>query len=140
MRRHLYHAPGVAGGAHAQAFAGEGDKVVVPAVIAASTGKIVHGILQKHVPQCAVWAFSSRVKCTAKNYSDLDLAVITDQPLSLNLSASLHDDFSESDLPWRVDVVDWTTTSESFRKIIERNSVFAAVATQSNAKPGVSRR
>ena len=84
---------------------------------------IVQGILQKHVPQCEVWAFGSRATWKAKEFSDLDLAIISDQPLSLDISASLRDDFSESDLPWKVDVVDWATTSESFRKIIERDGV-----------------
>ena len=84
---------------------------------------IVRGILQKHVPQHAVWAFGSRAQWKAKEYSDLDLAIITNRPLSLDISASLSDDFSGSDLPWKVDVVDWATTSESFRKIIERDKV-----------------
>jgi len=84
---------------------------------------IVRSIVQKHVPQYAVWAFGSRAKWTAKEYSDLDLAIITDNPLSLDVSASLSDDFGESDLPWKVDVVDWATTSESFRKIIEQDKV-----------------
>lgn len=84
---------------------------------------IVRNILLKHVPQYEVWAFGSRAKWKAKPYSDLDLAIITDKPLTLDVSASLSDDFSESDLPWRVDVVDWATTSESFRKIIERDKV-----------------
>lgn len=84
---------------------------------------IVRDLLQAHVPQYEVWAFGSRAKGTAKPYSDLDLAVITDQPLSLAVNAALSDAFGESDLPWRVDVVDWATTSESFRKIIERDRV-----------------
>ena len=54
---------------------------------------IVQGILQKHVPQYEVWAFGSRAKWTAKQYSDLDLALITDKPLSLDVSASLSDDW-----------------------------------------------
>lgn len=85
--------------------------------------KIVQSILHKHVPQYEVWAFGSRATWKAKEYSDLDLAIITDRPLSLDVSASLSDDFSESDLPWRVDVVDWATTSEAFRKIMERDKV-----------------
>jgi type I restriction enzyme S subunit len=85
--------------------------------------KIVRDILHKHVPQYEVWAFGSRAKWTAKDYSDLDLCVISDKPLSLSVSAALADDFSESDLPWKVDVVDWATTAESFRKIIERDKV-----------------
>ena len=85
--------------------------------------KIVRDILQKHVPQYAVWAFGSRATWSAKKYSDLDLAVITDKTLSLSVSAELAEAFSESDLPWKVDVVDWVTTSDSFRKIIEKDKV-----------------
>lgn len=98
----------------------------VPAIdIRPDHWRIVNDILHKHVPQYDVWAFGSRAKWTAKEYSDLDLAVVTDKPLPLSVSASLADDFSESDLPWKVDVVDWATTSESFRKIIERDKVLA---------------
>ena len=93
--------------------------------------EIVRSILARHVPQYAVWAFGSRAKWTAKPYSDLDLAVITSEALSLELSASLKDDFSESDLPWKVDVVDWATTSESFRRVIERDRVLVQ-----QGKPG----
>ena len=84
---------------------------------------IVRDILQRHVPQYAVWAFGSRAKWTAKEFSDLDLAIITDSPLPLATSAALAEDFSESDLPWKVDIVDWAETSETFRKIIERDRV-----------------
>ena len=61
---------------------------------------IVRDILRKHVPQYAVWAFGSRAKWSAKEYSDLDLAIITDKPLPLSISAALDENFSESDLPW----------------------------------------
>lgn len=84
---------------------------------------IVRDILRKHVPQYTVWAFGSRAKWSAKEYSDLDLAVITDKPLPLSISTALDEDFSESDLPWKVDVVDWASTSDAFRKVIESNKV-----------------
>lgn len=80
-------------------------------------------ILQKQVPALEVWAFGSRARRTAKPYSDLDLALITQQPLSLEKLASITHAFDSSDLPLRVDVVDWATTSETFRKIIERDKV-----------------
>jgi len=35
----------------------------------------------------------------------------------------LADDFSESDLPFKVDIVDWATTGERFRKIIEAERI-----------------
>lgn len=90
---------------------------------------IVREILQRNVPQYEVWAFGSRAIWTAKEFSDLDLAIITDQPLSLDVSASLRNDFSESDLPWKVDVVDWAATNESFRKIIARDKVLIQKGT-----------
>ena len=86
-------------------------------------GQIVRDILQKYVPQYEVWAFGSRVKMTARPYSDLDLAIITQQPLPLTISAALNDAFSESDLPWKVDIVDWANTSSLFRALIEQEKV-----------------
>lgn len=84
---------------------------------------IVRDILQTYVPGHEVWAFGSRTKGTAKPYSDLDLAIITEEPLPIDTSASLNEAFSESNLPWKVDVVDWSAISSSFRKIIERDKV-----------------
>jgi len=46
-----------------------------------------------------------------------------DKSLTLDESAALTDAFADSDLPWKVDVVDWVTTSPSFRKIIKRDKV-----------------
>lgn len=91
---------------------------------------VVQRILQTHVPQHEVWAFGSRVKGAAKPYSDLDLAIITQQPLPLNELGALQDAFAESDLPWRVDVVDWASTSASFRDIIKQNKVVVKSAVQ----------
>ncbi len=93
---------------------------------------IVRDILQKHVPQCEVWAFGSRATRKAKPYSDLDLAVITQTPLSLQVSGALADDFAESDLPFKVDVVDWATTSESFREIIGRDKIVVQQPIKTN--------
>lgn len=100
---------------------------------------MVRDILQKHVPQYEVWAFGSRAQWTAKPYSDLDLAVITARPLSLAVSAALADDFSESNLPWKVDVVDWATTSEVFRKEIERDKVVVQKGDREKAIAGGAR-
>lgn len=83
----------------------------------------VQRILQTHAPQHEVWAFGSRVKGVVKPYSDLDLAIITQQPLALGVLGPLQDAFAESDLPWRVDVVDWACTSPAFRDIIQQTKV-----------------
>lgn len=84
---------------------------------------LIQRILERHLPRHTVWAFGSRARRDAKPYSDLDLAILGDQPLGLDLTADLAEDFSESDLPYKVDLVDWATTSASFRAIIEQDRV-----------------
>jgi type I restriction enzyme S subunit len=84
---------------------------------------IVSDILRRHVPDHEVWAFGSRARGTARRYSDLDLAIISETPLPVMTHADLTEAFSESDLPWRVDIVDWATTSPAFREIIRASHV-----------------
>lgn len=84
---------------------------------------IVRSLLQKHVPHHEVWVFGSRARRSAKPYSDLDLALLGPEPLPLETSAALADEFSESDLPWRVDVVDLARTDAAFRRLIDREKV-----------------
>jgi type I restriction enzyme S subunit len=91
---------------------------------------IVAGILRNYVPHYDVWAFGSRAKGTAKPFSDLDLAVIAAEPLALDLRAALADEFTESDLPWKVDVVDWASTSDVFREVIKRDKVVVQTASE----------
>ena len=90
--------------------------------------EIVKAVLQQHIPGYEVWAFGSRVKHTAKPYSDLDLAVITESPLALETMAALREAFSESDLPWKVDILDWATASEVFNKIILQEKILVQEA------------
>ena len=80
-------------------------------------------MLAQQVPDMEVWAFGSRVRHTAKPYSDLDLALISQRPLSLDEMAAITDAFANSDLSIRVDVVDWASTSEVFRQIIAQAKV-----------------
>jgi len=81
--------------------------------------KLVQKILSEHVPECEVRAFGSRVTHSAKSYSDLDLAIKGDQPIEQRRMNRLIEAFQESDLPFRVDVLDWNEISESFRNVIE---------------------
>jgi len=85
--------------------------------------RIVCDILQRLIPHCQVWAFGSRVTGTHKDYSDLDFTIIADAPLDITTIANVSDAFSQSDLPYKVDLVEWATTSESFRNIIQQNKI-----------------
>jgi NADH dehydrogenase FAD-containing subunit len=44
--------------------------------ISTENWRIVRDILQRYVPDREVWAFGSRAKWTAKEFSDLDIAII----------------------------------------------------------------
>ena len=83
----------------------------------------VDGILNRHIPSCTVWVYGSRADGSAQRYSDLDLAIVSDAPLSLAVRSNLTDDFSESDLPWRVDILDWSAASPEFQAIVARTKV-----------------
>lgn len=84
---------------------------------------IIEAILQGFVPQKEVWAFGSRVRWTAKNYSDLDIVILGDAPLSEELFMDLEKNFIESDLPWKVDIIDWYNLDDDFKNIIEKDHV-----------------
>jgi type I restriction enzyme S subunit len=84
---------------------------------------LVKAILRAYVPEREVWAFGSRARQCAKPYSDLDLVVIGAEPLELDVLAALNEAFAESDLPWKVDVVDWACMGDAFRRIVEGDKV-----------------
>ena len=91
----------------------------------------VQRILAEHVPECEVRAFGSRAAWTAKDYSDLDIAVVGAGPLDWRTLGRLKEAFEESSLPMRVDVLDWHAISDSFRQVIEPGYV----VVQQRAKP-----
>lgn len=79
---------------------------------------LVKEILSTHLAGIEVRAFGSRVSGKAKIHSDLDLVIIGEAAIDQKTMIHLAMAFEESDLPFRVDVVDGQTTSEAFRKII----------------------
>jgi type I restriction enzyme S subunit len=83
--------------------------------------KTIRRILGEHAAGCEVRAFGSRVSGTAKDYSDLDLAIIGEEKLPRRVKMLLREAFEESDPPFRVDIVDYNAISDSFRSIVDGN-------------------
>ena len=81
--------------------------------------KTIKRILGEYVGDCEVRAFGSRGNGTAREHSDLDLAIIGKGKIKRRVKMLLREAFEDSDLPFRVDVIDYNTVSESFRAIIE---------------------
>lgn len=84
---------------------------------------MVRAILAEHVPNARVWAFGSRVRGTAKRFSDLDLAIEDNEELSIHSRGNLRNAFQESDLPISVDILDMRTVKNPFRKIVKEQRV-----------------
>ncbi|MDR2643036.1 MAG: nucleotidyltransferase domain-containing protein [Planctomycetaceae bacterium] len=82
--------------------------------------KIVLDIIVKLAPDCEVRVFGSRFKGTAKKYSDIDLAVVGTEKLGIKRLSELKEAFDESDLPYRVDVLDYNAVNENFKKNIDK--------------------
>lgn len=90
-----------------------------PIAMAPEHEGIVLDILDTHLPAgTAIWAFGSRVNGRARRYSDLDLAIDAGRRLTIDETAILREAFDESDLPYRVDVVDWQAIGAEFRSLI----------------------
>lgn len=74
------------------------------------------------MPEFDVLAFGSRLNPSVKEFADLDLVIMTMQPLSIRRYRRLVEAFSESDLPIKVGLVDWATTDQNFRAIIRQKT------------------
>ena len=92
---------------------------ITPAIdVTAEQRRTVLALLDRHLPDTAVWACGSRVKGTSRPASDLDLVVFARSDQSAQV-AELREAFEESSLPFPVDLFVWDETPEVFRKRIE---------------------
>lgn len=84
--------------------------------------KIVHEIITEFAPDCKVYAFGSRVNGKHRDISDLDLAFAcpNGERMSISQWGDLKEAFGESDLVFRVDVVDYNGVEPHFREIIDK--------------------
>lgn len=87
-------------------------------------------LLRRHLPGVEVRAFGSRAGGHPKPASDLDLLICSARPLEARCLALLADAFAESDLPFKVDMVDARLAAHSFREraLAESIVVQSAVA------------
>ena len=80
--------------------------------------KIIEKILEACVPGKTVWVYGSRIKGKSHEGSDLDLLIkssVTFEELSLVREA-----LSDSNIPISVDILDWDSIPDSFKKEIEK--------------------
>lgn len=79
--------------------------------------------IQAIFPTAKIYAFGSRIRGDAQRYSDLDIAVGGEEELDLARVAQVAEIFAQSNLPYKVDLVDFASLDEDFKKIIRKTSV-----------------
>lgn len=81
----------------------------------------VQRILGLHFEGLEVWAYGSRVTgVDLTPETELELAVISERPLSFEDMTAVEKAFADSGLPFRVDVIDWVKLPESLQKQIKK--------------------
>lgn len=68
-----------------------------------------------------VFLFGSRAAGRAKKWSDFDIGIWGAQPLSLDILGLIKAKLSDSNIPVKVDLVDFSKVSEKFRAVGLKN-------------------
>ena len=84
--------------------------------------EILFSLLERYLPQTAVWAYGSRVSGHALPCSDLDLVVFSSAGQKCRISL-LKEALDESNLSFRVDLLEWDSLPDSFKKGIASSHV-----------------
>ena len=71
-------------------------------------------ILSAYLPKAKIYVFGSRSRGDQKRYSDLDLAIETKSPVSTKTLLEIQEQFSESTVPFIVDLVELSRIEPDF--------------------------
>lgn len=85
--------------------------------------EVVRRILGRRLSGAEIRVFGSRTTTRAKRYSDLDLVIMGSHGLSDQTLAELTLDFEDSDLPFRVDILQWKDAPANLRRSIRESAV-----------------
>lgn len=70
----------------------------------------------------SVFIFGSRATRKHEKYSDIDIG-IEGEPLSAKMKIEIEEAFEGSDLPFRVDVVDFSTVNDKFKQVAKQHII-----------------
>lgn len=87
--------------------------------------KTIHDIFNQYPEILLVHIFGSRAKGTSKPGSDIDLAIMNKE-INSNTLLKLNNDFEESSLPYKVDLVDFNllTNQDFIDHIVRVGTIF----------------
>ena len=103
----------------------------MPIGLSVDHSQLVLNILRANLPASTkAWVFGSRATGRARRYSDLDLAIDAGRRLTLDEIAGLTEAFSDSDLPYKVDLIDWHEIDDRWRQMIVAERVILTEPAQ----------
>lgn len=84
------------------------------------------GAIVRALPDAAVILFGSRAKGTARRYSDIDLGILSKEPLSIGQLSNIRETVEKAaeDLPYQIDLVDLARADETFLDGIRGSAQF----------------
>ncbi len=96
--------------------------------------EMLRALLQQQMRHAEVWAYGSRVNGNGHDASDLDLVVRRPNDLNQEIPelGAMQDVLSESNLPIRVEIMDWARIPASFQREIERAYVVVQVGSDTD--------
>lgn len=74
--------------------------------------------VNRHLSEAEVLIYGSRVKGTAKPYSDVDIIIKSNRRINESVLADIRDELSDSDIPYIIDLSDWHSLSDAFKSVI----------------------
>ena len=86
---------------------------------------LIEALLREHLPGVEVWAYGSRVSGQSHDGSDLDLVLRGPglKRIPIGALGDFEDALRESNIPFLVEVHDWSWLPEAFHREIERTHV-----------------
>ncbi len=70
-----------------------------------------------------VFIFGSRAIGNGRKFSDIDIGIKSSREIDLLLLSDLQEAFEESDIPYTVDVVDFSQVSDRFRELAKQKII-----------------
>lgn len=74
--------------------------------------------IRKYFPQATITVFGSRIYGTPKKYSDLDICLKDKSSLDFSQWEKLSEELAESDIPFLVDISDFSLLTEDFKRLV----------------------
>lgn len=87
--------------------------------------RLLKRIVYKYLPDDLYKAFIFGSRATGQNrkYSDIDLGISGPRPLTPKEYVSIQSELEESDIPYRVDLVDFAKVNDKFKRTLSNGII-----------------